>query len=57
MTVRTIVKDVGNIRQRILNVLVLLTEAGLEKDAMMTKWRWEIFQWLIHYWSDGENKA
>ena len=37
MTVRTIVKDVGNTRQRILNVLVLLTEAGLEKDAMRTK--------------------
>ena len=37
MTVRTIVKGVGNTRQRILNVLVLFTEAGLEKDAMMTK--------------------
>ena len=37
MTVRKIVKDIGNTRQRILNVLVLLTGAGLEKDAMMTK--------------------
>lgn len=37
MTVRTIEKDEGNTRQRILNVLVLLTGAGLEKDAMMTK--------------------
>ena len=37
MTAKTIVKDVGNTRQRILNVLVLLTGAGLEKDAMMTK--------------------
>ena len=37
MTVRTTVKDVGNTSQRILNVLVLLTGAGLEKDAIMTK--------------------